>query len=292
MSQQDKNWTMITGSTCGIGGEIATILAEQGNDLILVNRSVYEGSRQRDKLLAAHGDLSIELVTADFMDTGNIFEAIDAIDDIPGRIDTLYNVAGVLNSTRVLSAQGFESNFAVNTLAPYQLIRGLREKMARASDTLPAMIMNFSSSAVLRQKTLDIKNLVNPKEVSGLMGTYAQSKLALTALTVAIAWDLQRDNILVRAVDPGATKTSMTTQNDSMPKLLRWLAPLLFQNADKQAAKVVQSARPTAFGGRSGIFVANVKEKGVPIPAADPEIQRQLLALLDHSIRAETADTH
>ncbi|MEM8492955.1 MAG: SDR family NAD(P)-dependent oxidoreductase [Pseudomonadota bacterium] len=276
---------MVTGSTGGIGREIATILVRQERDLILVNRSSHEAALQRDQLLAEGRNRSIELVTADFMDTRDILEAIRAINALPGRIDALYNVAGTLNSSKVLSAQGFESNFAINTLAPYQLMRGLREKMARPSSDVPAVIVNFASSSVTRQKTLDVTHLANPKAVTGLMGTYGQVKLALTAFTAAVARDLQLDNILIRAVDPGATKTAMTTKNTSMPTLLRWLAPLLFGSADKQAAKIVQSADPSAFGGRSGIFVSNVKEQKVPVPATDPELQRQLLVLLDHAIQ-------
>ncbi|MEO1681584.1 MAG: SDR family NAD(P)-dependent oxidoreductase [Pseudomonadota bacterium] len=287
MADSDANWTVITGSTGGIGSEIVKILAARGVDLILVNRSAAKAEAQRTEILAKHPDLRIELVTADLMDTAQIAEAATAIAGLPGRVDALYNNSGVLTAEKVLSKQGFESQFAVNTLAAYQLTLGLREKMARPAGEAPAMVVNFSSSAITPLKKLELDNLAQPEKVGGLMSTYAQTKLAVTALAPALAAALKADNILIRAIDPGATKSAMTTGgNSAMPKLLTWVAPLLFSPADKQAAKVVESADPAAFGGRTGIYIANRKEKKMPPPATNGKTQQELIALLDRSLAA------
>lgn len=282
MSPAAANWTVITGSTGGIGAEIVKILAARGDPMILVNRSEAKAQAQRAAILSDHPEARLELVTADLMNTVQIEEAIKTIDALPGRIDVLYNNAGVLTAEKVLSAQGFESQFAVNVLASYQLLRGLRAKMARPAGETPAMVVNFSSSAITPLKTLALQDLANPEKVGGLMSTYAQTKLAVTALAPALSTALKADNILIRAIDPGATKSSMTTSgNKAMPRIIAWLAPLLFSPADKQAAKLVESANPAAFGGATGIYLANRKEKKLPAPAADPATQRDLLALLD-----------
>lgn len=284
MAEIDSSWTVVTGSTGGIGSELAKILAARGDHLVLINRSPDKAAHQRTELLSAHPAMRIELFTADFMDTKQVEKAINQITLLAGRIDALYNNAGILNAEKILSAQGFESHFAVNVLASYQMIKGLWEKMARSPTETPSMIVNFSSSAIKQQKTLDLGSLANPDKVTGLMGTYAQSKLAATAMSAALAETLANDNILIRAVDPGATKTSMTSGNAAMPKPLQWLAPLLFSPADKQARKVIDSADPVAFGAGSGIFVANCKELKLPKPAADRQIQNNLIAILDDSL--------
>ncbi|MEL6235056.1 MAG: SDR family NAD(P)-dependent oxidoreductase [Pseudomonadota bacterium] len=282
MTESGANWTVVTGSTGGIGSEIVTILAARGDALILVNRSEAKGVAQRDAILAKHPKAAIELVTADLMDTAQIAEAAAKIDALPGRIDALYNNAGLLTSKKTLSAQGFESQFAVNTLAAYQLTKALRAKMARPAGETPAMVVNLSSSAITPLKKLELDTLADPPKVGGLMSTYAQTKLAVTTLSAALADTLKPDNILIRAIDPGATKTPMTTSGGSgMPKILAWIAPLVFSPADKQAAKLVDSADPAAFGGRSGIYVANRREKKPPAPVMDAGMQRDLVAMLD-----------
>ncbi|MEM1309359.1 MAG: SDR family NAD(P)-dependent oxidoreductase [Cyanobacteria bacterium P01_H01_bin.153] len=287
MRETDASWTVITGSTGGIGRKITKKLAARGDSMILVNRSEAKANAQRSDILVTHPELRIEVVTADLFDTAQIAAATDKINALPGRIDALYNTAGVLTAEKILSAQGFESQFAVNTLAPYQLIQNLRAKMARPLSDPPAMIVNFSSSAITSVKTLELDSLANPDKVGGLMSTYAQTKLAVTALAAALADDLKSDNVLIRAIDPGATKSAMTTGgNSGMPKLLAWAAPLLFSPADKQAAKVVDSADPSAFDGGSGIYVANLREKKLPAAAADLKTQRDLVALLNSLLGA------
>lgn len=282
MTSEDTGWTVITGSTGAIGSEIAKILAARGDALVLLNRSEIKAFAQRDALLADHPGARIELVSADLMDNGHISTAVEKIIALPGPLDALYNNSGILTGEKVLSAEGYESHFAVNTLAPYQLIRGLQTKMSRTADQPPTMVVNFSSSAIAGLKTLDLANLVNPETVGGLMSTYAQTKLAATALAPALAEELRVQNILIRAIDPGATRSAMTTGGGSgMPKLLAWLAPILFAAPDKQAAKVVDSADPAAFDGRSGLYVANRRQKKMPAPAADSGNQQELLALLD-----------
>ncbi|MEM8777199.1 MAG: SDR family NAD(P)-dependent oxidoreductase [Pseudomonadota bacterium] len=284
MTTSNANWAVITGSTGGIGSEIAELLAARGQNMILLNRSVSKTDAQKARLLAKHPGLQIEAVIADLMDASQTARAIKAINAIPGRVDALYNNSGVLTSEKVLSKQNFESQFAVNVLAPYQLTIGLKDKMMRSATDTPGMVVLFSSSAVNPQKSLKLSDLPNPERVGGLMGTYAQSKLAVTTLAPALAGTLRSDNILIRAVDPGATKTAMTSGNSAMPKALQWLAPLLFSPADKQAAKVVNSADPAAFDGQTGIFVANGKRKRMPKPAADTPTQAELLSLLERAL--------
>ena len=281
MTQSDATWTIVTGSTGGLGQEIVRALAAKGKSLILVNRSPTKAEAQRQGLLSAHRELRVALVTADLMDLAQIDAAVAEIAALPGRIDTLYNNSGLLTDQLVLSAQGFESQFAVNTLAPFQLTKGLQARMARAKDLSPAMVVNLSSSAINAPKALDLSALPTPSHVGGIMKTYAQTKLAVTALSAAMAQELKADNILIRAIDPGATKTAMTLSgNSAMPKPLQWLAPFVFSPADKQAAKLVDSADPAAFSGATGVFIANRTLKKLPKSIANEKTQQNLLALL------------
>ena len=95
MTGTDTNWTVITGSTGGIGRELVKILAAQGSALILVNRSDTKAKAQHHEIRKAYPALDIERVTADLMDTGQIAQAAATINDLTGRIDALYNNSGV-----------------------------------------------------------------------------------------------------------------------------------------------------------------------------------------------------
>ncbi|MEM7740652.1 MAG: SDR family NAD(P)-dependent oxidoreductase, partial [Pseudomonadota bacterium] len=136
-------------------------------------------------------------------------------------------------------------------------------------------------SAINAVKSLDVDALPQPEAIGGLMGAYAASKMALTVMGSAMAEELRADNILIRSIDPGATMTPMIKKGDGMPPVLRWLAPLLFAPADKQAAKIVRAADPAALEGKTGIFVASAKEKKLPKLVADPAVQKKVLVRLN-----------
>ncbi|MEM6371382.1 MAG: SDR family NAD(P)-dependent oxidoreductase [Pseudomonadota bacterium] len=292
MATTATQWSVVTGSTGGLGTEIVKILAARGRNLILLNRSETKSQTQRDALLALHPSLLIETVTADLMDSGKIATAIEKIKALPGRVDFLFNNSGVLTAEKVLSQQGYESQFAVNVLAGYQLTWGLKGKMARSATETAGMVIMLSSSAANAPKSLDLDALANPTSVGGLMSTYAQTKLATTALAPALADQLKEANILIRAIDPGATKTAMTTGgNTAMPKILQWLAPLLFKPADKQAMKLIDAVEPAALGGQTGVFVFNGKIKKMPPSAADKRTQTALLSRLEDALSGVAASS-
>ncbi|MEL6300089.1 MAG: SDR family NAD(P)-dependent oxidoreductase [Pseudomonadota bacterium] len=283
---RDMDWIVITGSTGGLGQAIVNLLSAAGHNLILVNRSQSKSLAQKKALVRDVPGIRVETVVADFLDTRSVESAIQEICALNGRVKAMYNNAGVLTKKHIRSRQGFESTFAVNVLTPYQLILGLRDKMMCNTQELPSAIVNVTSGVAVKLKTLETSQLANPDTVSGLNGTYAQSKLALIVLTTSLAETLRSDGIFIRAVDPGATRTPMTLDNPSMPVLLKWIAPLLFQDASKQAKKLINAASPESLSRQTGILVANMRQLSLPAPAVSEVAKKQLMDLLERSLRA------
>lgn len=276
----DRKVAVITGSTGGIGGAIAEQLAAGGWDLVLVNRSAEKASQQKTDLNTAHPEAKVDLVQADLMDTDQIKRSAHEILAIHSSIDALYNNSGVLTSQRVMSAQGHESNYAVNTLAPYVMLECLRPALKRTAGAPKTMIVNTTSAAHNAAKSLDVDMLSNPADIGGLTGVYATTKLALTTMGTAMAPDLEQDGIMLRSVCPGAVVTPMTKTSDAMPGILKFFVPLLFNKPEKQAGKMINAAKPDSFGGRTGIYITNGKEKAAPKLAVDASVQASLLKKL------------
>lgn len=276
---------IVTGSTGGIGGAVCDELAKQGWSLILVNRSQTKAFDQKERLIAKHPNIRVDLVETDLMDLNRVAQTCREIEQMVDHVDALYGIAGVLTSERRLSAQGHESHYEVNVLANYALIQGLIGIMKGDESAQPPMIVTMSSSAIKRA-TLAMEDLSDPPQIGGLMGAYAQSKLALTAMCAEMAAELEGLGIRIRAIDPGATKTSMTAGGDGMPLVLKWLAPILFSDPQKQAAKVVASADPQAFGGASGIFVSSGRQTALPKSIASQPIRAKLLGQVQHDCQS------
>ncbi|MEJ8563261.1 SDR family NAD(P)-dependent oxidoreductase [Yoonia sp. GPGPB17] len=275
-----KRIAVITGSTGGIGGAIADQLAASGWHLVLVNRNETKAQAQKADLQANHPSVAVETVTADLMDVEQIKAAAQTIVGLHPKIDLLFNNSGVLTSERVMSAQGHESNYAVNTLAPYVMTQGLRPALRSRNATAKSMIVNTTSSAQNAAKSLDTTTLSDPKDIGGLTGAYATTKLALTTMGTALSSELDADGIMVRSVCPGPVVTPMTKTSDAMPGILKLLVPLLFKSPDKQAAKMIHAAQIDSYRSQTGIYITNGKEKPLPSLAQDASVQAKLMAKL------------
>ncbi|MEM1073770.1 MAG: SDR family NAD(P)-dependent oxidoreductase [Pseudomonadota bacterium] len=281
---------VITGSTGGIGDAIAEQLAASGWVLTLVNRNMEKAQHQKANLLSEHPGTRVDLIQADLLDVVQIQKAAAEILALHPKIDALYNNSGVLTSQRVISKQGHESNYAVNTLAPYVMIKALQSALARGESDAKAMIVNTTSSAQNAAKSLDVGALSDPSDIGGLTGVYATTKLALTTMGAAIAPALENDGILLRSICPGPVITPMTKTSDAMPGILKLLVPILFKKPEKQAAKMISAAQPESCGGRTGIYLTNGREKPLPKLALDASLQSQLMKKLsEDAMVAETA---
>ncbi|MEO0369192.1 MAG: SDR family NAD(P)-dependent oxidoreductase [Pseudomonadota bacterium] len=276
---------LLTGSTGGLGGEIAQLLAEQGWDLILLNRDKNQTELQLQDLRASFPAQTFNSFIVDLMDMVDIRRVSGDVATAHPQLDAIYNVAGLLTDKRIVSPQGIEGHFALNTIAPYLLTQTLRPQLsAGATPENPTFVANFSSSAVNSVKSLDVSKLVNPDRIGGLMDAYAKTKAALNVMACFLKDDLAVDNIAIFSVDPGATKTKMTTSSEGMPWFIKPLVPFLFGDPQKQARKLVNGVQLALEKEKSGAFIANGKIKANPPIAHDEGTQNDLRELMDSLI--------
>ena len=286
INSTNKKTAVLTGSTGGIGLEISQILAKQGWNLALVNRSQEKTDFQLEELQKSHPSQKFTGFIANLMDTSDINRVATEIRSEYKEISALYNIAGLLTDKRVMSPQNIEGHFALNTLAPYVLTQLLRNSLrAGAKGIQKSVVVNFSSSAINAVKELKVETLTNPESIGGLMGAYATSKAALTAVSDLMKEELLEDGILIQVVDPGPTKTSMTSSSDGMPWYLLLLRPLLFKSAKLQAQRLLSAIESAVIEGKSGLFISEGKRKAYPSIALNKNIQTEIKLLLDTQIQ-------
>lgn len=276
---------VVTGSTGGIGLEISKLLAANGWNLVLLNRSREKTEKQISGLKQSFPEQAFYSYTADMMDLSDLGRAVEEIGAEHKELRALYNVAGILTDKRMTSAQGIEGHFAVNTLAPYFITQRLRSQLsAGASASQKSVVVNFSSSAIKSVRKLEVPALIDPEEIGGLMGAYAKSKLAITMVAEFLREDLFNEGILIYSVDPGPTKTPMTGSSDGMPWFIRILQPFVFKPADYQAERLVSAVDAGVSESISGVFLSEGKRKDIPSIVSDKELQSTLRTLIDSQV--------
>lgn len=142
----DRGVALVTGSTDGLGREVALRLGASGMHVIVHGRNEERGREVVARIDASGG--SAHFVRADFASLDDIRSMIATVRNEYDRIDVLVNNAGIGrgpdDATREESSDGYELRFAVNYLSHFLLTR---ELLPLLESTAPARIINVASSA-------------------------------------------------------------------------------------------------------------------------------------------------
>jgi NAD(P)-dependent dehydrogenase (short-subunit alcohol dehydrogenase family) len=171
----------------------------------------------------------------------------------PG-LDVLVNNAGVFMQQRVLTADGLETTFAVNHLAPFLLSQLLLESLKARPQP---RIVNVSSNTH-RSARVDFDNLQGERHYDGY-AAYALSKLGNVLFTLALARRLAQEGspVAVNALHPGVIHTN----------LLRAGWGSGGAKAEAGAATPAYLALDEAVAGKSGLYFVD-KRPSPPAPQA------------------------
>jgi NAD(P)-dependent dehydrogenase (short-subunit alcohol dehydrogenase family) len=201
---------IITGSTSGIGKEIAIGLAKMKANIILVGRkkerceatveeitrntSSYDVNRNQISYLLADlsSQASIRRLTRRFLNTYQ-------------NLDVLFNNAGVFSPKRFTTVDGIEYTFAVNHLAPFLLTTLLLERIKTGK---PSRIITTSSVAH-RGARINFDDLQFEIGRYNGLKAYRQSKLANILFTKELARRTTGVGVTSNCFHPGGVRTNL-----------------------------------------------------------------------------------
>jgi meso-butanediol dehydrogenase/(S,S)-butanediol dehydrogenase/diacetyl reductase len=218
---------LITGAAGGIGAACARRLAADGARLVLAD---VDGSRV-EKLAAELGQMSVR---ADVTRSENIAPMVDEAYARWGRLDVLFNNAGVIRVQPMLEVTEAEWDrvMAVNLRAVFFVLQAVARRM-REQDLIPG--------SELRGKLIQTASIASYRGGNHLMTPYSASKAGVVSLTRSAAQALARDRVTSNCVCPGAVETAMWEQIDLEWGALEGLGP---GEAWKRRIKGIPLGRP------------------------------------------------
>lgn len=192
----DQEVALVTGSTSGLGRELALRLGARGHHVIVHGRNEERGAEVVDAINAG-GPGSARFHRADLASLADVRRFAETLLADYGRLDLLINNAGFGSAPdeRLLTGDGHEYRFQVNYLSTFLLTHML---MPRLLDSAPARIVNVSSGA---QTPIDFDDVMIERDFSGRRA-YAQSKLAQVMFTLDLAEELEGTGIVVGSLHP------------------------------------------------------------------------------------------
>lgn len=188
---------VITGTTSGIGREVAGRLASLGAQVVLACRDPVRAEQAAADINAAAAERRATVMTVDTSDLSSVRTFAARYRDTYGSLDVLVNNAGVLLPDRQVSVDGIELTFATNVLGYYLVAT---ELLAALEAAAPARVVNVASSFAFG---LDLDDLQFERRPYDGMTAYAQSKACDRMLTWALARRLDAQSVTVNAMAPG-----------------------------------------------------------------------------------------
>jgi 3-oxoacyl-[acyl-carrier protein] reductase len=196
---------VITGSATGIGQAIASLFAEKGASLLLLDRDAEANRRTASELRSRTRVLD---VTLDLRERPAIDAAIEEAHSELGPIDVLVNNAGVYprQSFLDMSEQQWDDMQSINLKSMFHMTQAaLPDMIARRS----GKIINISSVTF----HLGMANLTH----------YVASKGGVIGLTRSLAREAGPHNVHVNCVTPGAIQVEAEKLFVSEEQIAAWL---------------------------------------------------------------------
>ena len=200
MKLKDKV-VLITGGSLGLGKATAFLFAKEGAKVIITGRT--ESKLQNTVDEAKKEGLEIDHMVGDVSDENRTIETVKHIIDKYGKIDILFNNAGVLYlaTTHETDTEVWDKTFAINVKGTYLMSKYV----------IPHMLEKDYGCIVNNSSVLGLK------AVPGV-AAYNASKGAVTQLTRSMALEYADKGIRVNGVCPGTIVTPMVDDMfDGMP---------------------------------------------------------------------------
>jgi NAD(P)-dependent dehydrogenase (short-subunit alcohol dehydrogenase family) len=210
---RERPVVLVTGSTDGLGREVALRVAATGAHVIVHGRNRERGQAVVRRI-EQEGKGSARFYAADLASLDEVRTFAETILEEYDRLDVLINNAGILlrGEERQVSADGHELSVAVNYLSGFLLTRLL---LPRLIESAPARVINVSS---LAQTPIDFDDVMMTRGYSGSRG-YGQSKLAQVMLTLDLARELVGTGVTAVALHPATLMdTNMVTGAGMTPR--------------------------------------------------------------------------
>ena len=247
---------MVTGANSGIGKATALGLASLGATVVMVCRSQERGEAALAEIKQKSSNERIFLLLADLASQAAIRKLAEDFNKQFSALHVLINNAGIIPRKRQVTVDGFETQFAVNHLAPFLLTNLLLDTLKRSA---PARIVIVTSD-MHRGVSISFDDLQSVGSYRPVR-VYSETKLANVLFTYELARKLKGTKVTANCLHPGMVATKLLADGIGIPRPLTSTTKLIGSSPEKGAKTSIYLAASPEVEGVNGKYF--VKEKPV-----------------------------
>lgn len=247
---------MVTGANSGIGKATALGLASLGATVVMVCRSQERGEAALAEIKQKSSNQRIFLLLADLASQAAIRKLAKDFNKQFSALHVLINNAGIIPRKRQVTVDGFETQFAVNHLAPFLLTNLLLDTLKRSA---PARIVTVTSD-MHRGASISFDDLQSVGSYRPVR-VYSETKLANVLFTYELARKLKGTKVTANCLHPGMVATKLLADGIGIPRPLTSTTKLIGSSPEKGAKTSIYLAASPEVEGVNGKYF--VKEKPV-----------------------------
>lgn len=276
---------IVTGATSGVGLATASALAGAGAEVTLAVRDTAAGAAVAADIAS---DRRVQAPRVEALDLLSMASVADfAIRWGARPLDILINNAGLMGPQFALTADGFESQMAVNYFGPFLLTRLLAPNLIAGAPSRVVIV----SAATHGANPIRLEDLNYAKRAYDRFRAYGHAKSAANLLAVAVTRRYGGQGVTANAMTPGAVRTNLgrhVTVQDAID--LGWLKPDgsvtegIMKDPEQGAATAVWLAAAPELEGVGGLYFEDCQQ------ARDWDADNPIKGVAAHSLDPETAE--
>ena len=268
----DGKVCVITGTTSGIGYEVAQRFAQAGAHLVMICRNPEKAAKVQAELAAKFGG-KVDFFVADFQKLAEVQRVALEIREKFPQIHVLINNAGVFNKRRRFTPDGFEMTLGVIHLASYLLTRLLEDNLKKGA---PSRVI-FISSEAHRFGGFNLKDLNwRKRPYIGLLA-YGAAKTAQIHTAFMFAEKFKTDGVTINVMHPGAVRTNIGMNNNIFYRFYsRYILGLFLKDPARSGDAIYYLAADPGLKAVTGKYFNQTIEEKPAWYAVRPEISQSV----------------
>jgi retinol dehydrogenase-14 len=257
---------LVTGSTAGIGRALAEALAVAGATVGIVGRGAARVAEVTRSIGERTDGAGVHGFAADLSAQADVRRLAGDVASALPELDVLVHCAAVYVGRRTVTADGLETMFATNLLAPFLLTTLLRDRLVANA---PSRVLTLTAPSTTK---LDFDDLQGERRFSPLTA-FGASKAGELILAFELARRWEDSGVTVNAVHPGLARTDLM-RDAAAP--VRWITRLVAAPPERVAAAIEPLALSPDYAGRTGRFFTKGREIDAPAYTREKEVARRL----------------